>query len=130
MSIATAPLALAHGVGWGSPAVVKGATHPSVPVHRPVIPPPVFVPPVVAFNPFVPAFVAATPIVVYTGALPPAVSVQRDAWHVPERSPTVAAPRAPGTGRWIVGPMPGRPAAPETRAHGGEPVLEIRRTSR
>jgi hypothetical protein len=48
----------------------------------------------------------------------------------PTVSQTPAAPRTPGTGKWFVGQMPVQPAAPAPRTHAGEPVLEIRRTSR
>jgi hypothetical protein len=95
-----------------------------------VIPPPVFVPPVVTFNPFVPAFVAVTPIVVYEGTLPPVAQPRAGVVAVPEVSQPAVAPRAPGAGTWMVGQMPAKPAAPGPRTHGGEPVLEIRRTSR
>ena len=111
---------------------VHVAAHAPAHAGRPAIPPPVFLPAVVIFNPFIPAFVAASPVVVYDGTLPPQAQphVGMPSLPPPMASQPPAGPRTPGTGKWLVGQMPTQPAAPAPRTHAGEPVLEIRRTSR
>jgi hypothetical protein len=133
-SLAVTSPAQANGGRWAVAPAAHAAVHAPAYQHRPAIPAPVFVPPVVMFNPFVPAFVTATPIVVYEGTLPPlsqpGVGASRVSVAAPNAAPAAAGPRTPGTGTWLVRQMPARVAAPAPRTHGGEPVLEIRRTPR